>query len=683
MFGYRRRSLFLVAVLIGLAVCVVSVQAACEKGCDCLTPAEAKKVGYEYCGGTRTSCSTDLLNPKYCYGKPSGAIGCPSGSTSCGGSCVDTQTSSSNCGSCNYACPTGSTCQGGTCVCGTGLTACSLDPYSPVSKTSPKNFICANLQTDESNCGACGKICGSGQSCTKGTCSTSGTGAVQCPSGCECLTGDEAAEKFGGSYSRCSEVQKPCGVETHTDPSRLSSPSVVSKYCFKRYSDCSPGCGCLLPSEASAKDYTLCGGMRTVCGSQLVTGGSLATVKSDVLEKYCYHLRSPEPCAASCSCMDPAKAAGMGYTSCGEEQVPCDSDPQQRPYFCYKTAGETPVPCTKGCSCLNATKAIASGYQYCGGTKTLCGYDKTTGNPLNCFEKLATAAESQLPAEGVATMGLPSRERGEKVINPLPRAIDCFVCRMSDVLPLPLDVNTLSYAGDTRRRIDVLFVPDETYGGDTDQFVADARDVIEHGYATNDAFSDVRDRMNFWYIDDEASVTGYDDTPSCSFTPPGDCADFERRTSFADAIVVLHTDEFRDWQGTRCDRQIFTSEPTNYRTFVHESGHAVFGLKDEYCCDSNYAQNDPLPNIWSSKENCENDAIATGWDPADCDNFCPAGSVRCGLGFWKIDPERCVMRCSQTCNADCCDACGGDDAMCEFEQACLRRIDNIISTFYR
>ncbi|MDD1655037.1 MAG: hypothetical protein LUO91_04945, partial [Methanomicrobiales archaeon] len=313
----RRRLLFLAAVLIGLAVCVVSVQAACEKGCDCLTPAEAKKVGYEYCKGTRTSCGT-LLEPKYCYGKPSAASGCPTGLTTCGEYCLDLTTDRWNCGSCNFACPTGSTCQGGTCVCGTGLTACSLDPYSPVSKTSPKNFICADLQADEANCGACGKVCGTGETCCDGKCVDRGTDESNCGScGNVCPSGQTCTEG-------------------------ICSPSGTGAV------QCPSGCGCMLPTEASAKDYTLCGGVRTLCGSQLVAGGTLASVKADFVEKYCYLLRSPESCPESCSCMDPAKASGMGYPSCGEEQVPCDADSQGRPYYCYKTDGERPEHCANG-----------------------------------------------------------------------------------------------------------------------------------------------------------------------------------------------------------------------------------------------------------------------------------------------------------------------------------------------
>jgi hypothetical protein len=126
---------------------------------------------------------------------------------------------------------------------------------------------------------------------------------------------------------------------------------------------------------------------------------------------------------------------------------------------------------------------------------------------------------------------------------------------------------------------------------------------------------------------------------------------------------------------------VFCSEPTSYRTFVHESGHALFGLRDEYCCDSRYFQNDPNPNIWSSEDACRDDAADEGWDPDDCREFCPSGSGNCGSGFWKIDPDHCVMRCSQACGDNCCLSCGGADAMCQYEPACARRVNAVLSGF--
>lgn len=227
--------------------------------------------------------------------------------------------------------------------------------------------------------------------------------------------------------------------------------------------------------------------------------------------------------------------------------------------------------------------------------------------------------------------------------------------------------------------IDVILIPADTYGGDIDLFLDDLQDAIENGYYASDIISANQEKINIYYMTDEAGVTAY---PACGFTPPlDDCDDFGDAVLFADSIGVLHPNDFRDWAGTRCDRRVFTSEPTSYRTIVHESGHSLFGLKDEYCCDSRYSQNNPNPNIWSSESACEDDASDEGWDPNDCDDFCPSGSGNCGGGYWKIDPPTCVMRCSQSCGDNCCLGCGGLDAMCQYGEACLRRINAIFDSY--
>jgi hypothetical protein len=254
--------------------------------------------------------------------------------------------------------------------------------------------------------------------------------------------------------------------------------------------------------------------------------------------------------------------------------------------------------------------------------------------------------------------------------------IDCGGTRCAACIPCTWcgpHVTPLRIAGSDADKIDVVFVPDADYGGDMTQFTRNVQDTIVNAYYRNDAIEQNRSKFNFYYLDDPADASGY---PACGFTPPlGSCEDFQDATPFADSIAIVHKTEFRDWSDTKCERRVFLSEPTSYRTFVHESGHSVFGLKDEYCCDSHYAQQEVLPNIWSSRENCRTDATAMGWDPDDCTNFCPAGSDNCGSGFWSIDPDDCIMGCSQVCTL-----CGVS-GMCQYEQACLRRVNDVFSQF--
>ena len=72
-----------------------------------------------------TSCGGSLV----CTG---GVCGCASGLTSCSGTCVDTKTDPSHCGSCTTTCTTGSTCVGGGCVASSVTVdfPTSSDPWS-------------------------------------------------------------------------------------------------------------------------------------------------------------------------------------------------------------------------------------------------------------------------------------------------------------------------------------------------------------------------------------------------------------------------------------------------------------------------------------------------------------------------------------------------------------------------
>ena len=53
--------------------CKIKVEAKpiCPEGCECLTEAQVKELGYEYCEGAKTLCGYDQgQNPMYCYQKP-------------------------------------------------------------------------------------------------------------------------------------------------------------------------------------------------------------------------------------------------------------------------------------------------------------------------------------------------------------------------------------------------------------------------------------------------------------------------------------------------------------------------------------------------------------------------------------------------------------------------------------
>lgn len=158
------------------------------------------------CGACGEPCPAGVS----CIGGQCGACS-SSALTFCPNSgCVDTSKDTKNCGTCGNACPDGIPCDNSTCAicrdtsqtfcsgigcvdlrsdpqnclrCGnrcpapdpaTGAARCSANGCYVVCK-EPNTFCqdtnkCVDINSDASNCGACGKACGRLQRCTKGQC---------------------------------------------------------------------------------------------------------------------------------------------------------------------------------------------------------------------------------------------------------------------------------------------------------------------------------------------------------------------------------------------------------------------------------------------------------------------------------------------------------------------------------
>ena len=224
--------------------------------------------------------------------------------------------------------------------------------------------------------------------------------------------------------------------------------------------------------------------------------------------------------------------------------------------------------------------------------------------------------------------------------------IDCggscpFVCGYCR----PLMVN-----GPHEDKIDIVFIPDISYGGNLTQFSQHASDIISNAFQ-NENMGPIRDnisKFNFYYSQDNGSI----DWSSQRFILP---VEFERECSFSDGAAFLHRDNHTDFS----DGKLFSSEYFNYGTIMHEFGHSLFGLADEYRGNTSYFYPQPYPNIWPTNQSCRNDAISEGWDPNDCNQFCPRIVPFCQRfrnlfsfpefwftrnGWWRSDPLPDIMK---------------------------------------
>jgi endo-1,4-beta-D-glucanase Y len=112
---------------------------------------------------------------------------CSNNQDECNGTCVNVQTDQQNCGACGKTCGTGTTCQNGSCSCASGLVSCG------------GSCVASNVQ----HCGTSCTACSSAQVCVNNACSGScPTGTMKCSDGA-CSANNDSAH-CGNSCTVCS-----------------------------------------------------------------------------------------------------------------------------------------------------------------------------------------------------------------------------------------------------------------------------------------------------------------------------------------------------------------------------------------------------------------------------------------------------------------------------------------------
>ena len=99
---------------------------------------------------------------------------------------------------------------------------------------------------------------------------------------------------------------------------------------------------------------------------------------------------------------------------------------------------------------------------------------------------------------------------------------------------------------------------------------------------------------------------------------------------------------------------IFGNDPQSAETFVHESGHMLYALGDEYCCDGGYGSFSTPRNVHPSKESCETVATSIGVNTGLCSRIADPPRT---TDFWRItDGTLEIMAESGNINSDWRDA---------------------------
>ena len=159
-----------------------------QRTTPCFNPMAAWLIGALFAAG----CSSDpVVTPGADAGTMDAADVAPScgaGQVLCNGACVNTQTDNANCGACGRACAAGEVCSLGACgtTCAASLATCSSGAGDGGARADGgAATFCADLRNDRLNCGACGTECPAGSICVDRTCTlTCAVGQTQCSGAC-------------------------------------------------------------------------------------------------------------------------------------------------------------------------------------------------------------------------------------------------------------------------------------------------------------------------------------------------------------------------------------------------------------------------------------------------------------------------------------------------------------------
>lgn len=181
---------------------------------------------------------------------------------------------------------------------------------------------------------------------------------------------------------------------------------------------------------------------------------------------------------------------------------------------------------------------------------------------------------------------------------------------------------------DPSRAIDIVFVADEGYGdlsnvSNRQTFLDDVADLIDTGFWQNNMVVNNLALFNFWF----STASGGDVEPPPSGICPSVTWPNLNDAAFAELVVIVHRESVRDCGGG--GRASAGAGGGNEWIAVHESGHAAFGLPDEYCCDGGYWNISPI--LYNSQAACTGDAANAAW--RDCRSF----TANNGTTWWRSE----------------------------------------------
>lgn len=181
--------------------------------------------------------------------------------------------------------------------------------------------------------------------------------------------------------------------------------------------------------------------------------------------------------------------------------------------------------------------------------------------------------------------------------------------------------------GDPDDVFDLVFIPDTDISSIT-TFYNHCRGAIRESFFDEPHTRFWRRQYNFYINTERGHATDYDRR---AIDGPHQLPSNNAFLSFAEGRALLHQNDLRDW----ASGGVFSTEMQNRGTVMHESGHSLYGLKDEYGSGT-HSQQAEFPNNWSSLAGAQ----AAASDYGSCKQALDA--VEMGSSGWY---HLCVSNC--------------------------------------
>ncbi len=184
--------------------------------------------------------------------------------------------------------------------------------------------------------------------------------------------------------------------------------------------------------------------------------------------------------------------------------------------------------------------------------------------------------------------------------------------------------------GDVERTQNIVFIPDTSMNSRMPLFRSSVASQIDETFHREDWVRRFRNSYNF-YINPVTAIARDFDTGMGHQLPSNSA-----QLSFAQGRVILHFQNLRDQAGGG----YFSAELDVRGTMLHESGHTLYRIADEYdAASASHWQEDPFPNNWNTLADAQSAAAGYGKTSAD--------ALEMGTSDWfRLCRTTCPMRSS-------------------------------------